>query len=158
MTGDLIGTGGSAERAVTEFRSGLYCSEAVLKVFNDRHGLGLPPRAAPHRDRLRGGTRRVEVPVRVADGRGDGAQPRTRPDRRPRSPRAECFAAVSELHDRFKDAFRATCCRALTRPVEWGSDEHHAYCERFVREATTIAEEILLRSRQGQQAAAAAGR
>ena len=55
------------------------------------------------------------------------------------------FTLAVELHDRFRKQFGQVCCRILTRRQEWGTPEHHAYCERYVQAASEILLEILHR-------------
>ena len=52
---------------------------------------------------------------------------------------------VSELHDAFRDGTgkHVTCCRALTRGMEWGSPERRAQCQRFCALAAGEAARVL---------------
>ena len=43
--------------------------------------------------------------------------------------------AVAELHDQFKAAFKATCCRVLTKALVYGSEEHFHHCARMTGQA-----------------------
>lgn len=131
-----------AEEAVNEFTNGLYCSEAILQVFNKGYNLGLD-----------------EVALKIATGFGVGLggskcccgsltgaamvlsvlKGRTSKEEGVE----ELFALTNLLHDRFRERYKATCCRVLTKNVEWGTPAHHKYCEQFVRGAAEILEEIL---------------
>ena len=39
--------------------------------------------------------------------------------------------AVGELHDQFKTAYKATCCRVLTKSLVYGSNDHFRHCARM---------------------------
>lgn len=134
--------GGSVEDSVNFFKNGLYCSEAILKAFNGHYNLGLSPEVLKIATGFGAGlgaskcccgslTGGVMVLSLVA-GRSTADESET-----------PAFEAVKELHDRFKKTFGATCCRALTKPVEWGAPEHHEYCIQFVRGASELTDEIL---------------
>jgi len=130
------------EDSVQYFRDGLYCSEAILKAFNEHYQLGLSDQF-----------------LKIATGFGAGLGGskcscgsltggvmvlslvfgRTNPDESEQA----AFDTVSALHTDFKDEFKATCCRVLTRNVTWGEPEHHEYCEIFVRRAAEKTNAIL---------------
>jgi C_GCAxxG_C_C family probable redox protein len=57
--------------------------------------------------------------------------------------------AVGELHDRFKDAFKSTCCRALTKPLIYGSDRHFRHCARLTGHAARLTADLLLDRKPG---------
>lgn len=130
------------EDSIKHFRNGLYCSEAILKAFNDHYHMGLS----------------ADV-LKVATGFGAGfggakcscgaltggilvlslAAGRIHPE----ESEQDVFEAVAHLHQEFKSCFKATCCRVLTRQIEWGSPEHHQHCERFVKQAAETTADIL---------------
>ena len=56
-----------------------------------------------------------------------------------------CFELTNELHDKFKDAHGATCCRALWVGLEKLSPERKAKCTEIVVETVKITAEIILR-------------
>lgn len=134
-----------ASQAVDLFRKGLFCSEAILQVFNKHLNLGLNENA-----------------IKMATGFGAGlgaskcccgsltgavlvlsaVKGRTNNN----DTVDEVFALTQELHDRFKQKYKATCCRILTKNVEWGAPEHHQYCEQFVSGAVKILVDILDRT------------
>lgn len=58
----------------------------------------------------------------------------------------EVFSLTNELHNRFKEKYKSTCCRVLTKDVEWGSPEHSKNCEKLVGGAVEILEDILNRN------------
>lgn len=59
--------------------------------------------------------------------------------------KARAKPLVSELHDAFRDGTGrgVTCCRVLTRGMEWGSAERRAQCQRFCALAAGEAARIL---------------
>lgn len=132
----------AVERSVALFNGGLYCSEAILKAFNEEFGLGLAPDA---------------YRIATAFGAGIGASKcacgavtggvlvlslalgRTGADR----PETPAFEAAARLHNRWVAEEGAVCCRVLTRHVVWGSPEHHAACGDKVRAAARLTDEIL---------------
>ncbi|NPV92326.1 MAG: C_GCAxxG_C_C family protein [Firmicutes bacterium] len=131
-----------AEDSVNYFRNGLYCSEAILKAFNQHYKLGLPDEFLKIATGFGAGlgaskcccgsiTGGVMV-LSLVHGRSQEEDPET-----------DAFDAVAELHKRFKKEFKASCCKVLTRPVEWGSPEHHEFCEKYVLRAAEITDEIL---------------
>ena len=132
-----------AEEAVELFEGGLYCSEAILQTYNSRLRLGLNDaalRMATAFGAGLGGSRCLcgalsgavlvasAIKGRTTAGESEGG----------------LFELTQQLHDRFRGRFNATCCRTLTRPVEWGTAEHHLYCNRFVKGAVEILAELLV--------------
>ena len=124
------------------FRNGLYCSEAILKAFNEVYQLGLP-----------------EHLYKIATGFGSGlgesgctcgavtsgvmvlglVAGRTKNYESERA----AFSAVHELHDEFRKNNKALCCRILTKNVAWNSAEHKNQCEAYVLNAAQITEDII---------------
>lgn len=131
-----------AEASVAHFRNRLYCSEAILKAFKEHYDLGLPDQF---------------LKIATSFGVGLGASKcccgsltggilvlslitgRTSAD----ESEGPAFEAAADLHDDFKGRFKATCCRVLTKPIEWGTPEHHKYCEQFVSGAAETTAKIL---------------
>lgn len=124
------------------FRNGIYCSEAVLRAFNEVYGLGYS-----------------EEQYKISTGFGSGLSEsgcccgavtgcvmvlglvagRTKNYESERI----VFTATRELHDRFRTQHKALCCRALTRNVKWNSAEHKIQCEKYVLDAAKITDELL---------------
>jgi C_GCAxxG_C_C family probable redox protein len=59
------------------------------------------------------------------------------------SPR-EVRAASRELHDRFREAHGATCCRVLTKPVKGDPAGHFAKCSGLTRFGAELAARVIL--------------
>lgn len=142
MDKEVSGNTGVVEDSVAYFRDGLYCSEAILKAFNEHYQLGLTDEFLKIATGFGAGlgaskcccgslTGGVMV-LSLVTGRASKEESE-----------APTFDAVNKLHDHFKKTFGATCCRVLTKPVEWGAPEHHEYCVRFVRGAAGMTESIL---------------
>lgn len=124
------------------FRNGLYCSEAILRAFNEVYHLGMPDNF-----------------YKIATGFGSGlgesgctcgavtsgvmvlgiVAGRTKAYESERM----VYLAVNELHKRFKDSQKAICCRILTKNVKWNSAEHKITCENYVLEAARITDDII---------------
>ena len=124
------------------FRNGLYCSEAIVKAFNDVYHLGLPE-----------STRKIATGFALGMGEAGCACGAVTGAvavlgavaGRTRAYQSEGVAhlAAKQLHDHFKTKHKAICCRVLTRSVEWGSAQHKTLCEQYVIDAATITDEIL---------------
>ncbi|PLX73795.1 MAG: hypothetical protein C0614_12560 [Desulfuromonas sp.] len=48
-----------------------------------------------------------------------------------------------QLIDAFREAFRTTCCRGLSKDYRWQSKEHLTNCRNITRRTAAIVEEIL---------------
>lgn len=139
---DYAGLPPAVALSLRYFRNGLYCSEAVLRAFNEVYGLGYS-----------------EDQYKISTGFGSGLSEsgcccgavtgcvmvlglvagRTKNYESERI----VFTATRELHDRFRTKYKALCCRALTHNVKWNSAEHKIQCEEYVLEATKITDELL---------------
>ncbi len=131
-----------ANQAVELFKSGLYCSEAILQVFNKHLNLRLNDAAIKMSTGFGAGLGASKCSCGSLTGAVlvlSAVKGRTSIE----DSVDEVFALTQELHDRFKERYKATCCRVLTKPVEWGAPEHHQYCEQFVSGAVEILVDIL---------------
>jgi C_GCAxxG_C_C family probable redox protein len=52
--------------------------------------------------------------------------------------------AVAKLHDQFKAAHKATCCRVLTKALVYGSRQHFRHCARLTGSAARLTAAIVL--------------
>lgn len=136
-------TDSTVEKAVHEFcDGGLYCSEAILQAFNDDYDLGLTKewyKIATAFGVGLGGSKCCcgcvtgsAIVLSLVTGRNTAEEPED-----------PAFSVASQLHDTFKEKFGATCCRVLTRKVDWLSPEHIAQCAVYVRGAAEITKAIL---------------
>jgi C_GCAxxG_C_C family probable redox protein len=57
----------------------------------------------------------------------------------------KAMALAQELHDRFKEKHKRTCCRWLTRGMTLGSPEHMEQCISFTGEVAEETARIILR-------------
>lgn len=132
----------SVEDSVHYFKNGLYCSEAILKAFNEHYDLGLAPETLKIATGFGAGLGASKCCCGSLTG---GAMVLSLVAGRSTADESEtpAFEAVSALHDKFKQEFGATCCRALTKPVEWGAPEHHEYCVQFVSRAAELTDNYL---------------
>lgn len=127
------------------------CSEALLLAFQEAFGEDLlPPAAVAMSSSFRGGMggagctcgalaagQMVLGSVFGYHGNADGAQdPETVKRAR---------ALFKELHDRFKETSKATCCRALTKGMDHDSPERKENCNRLVRVAAGLTGGIIAR-------------
>lgn len=131
-----------ASQAVDLFKNGLFCSEAILQVFNKHLNLGLNDNAIKMATGFGAGLGASKCCCGALTGAVlvlSAVKGRTNSN----DTVDEVFALTQELHDRFKQKYKATCCRILTKNVEWGAPEHHQYCEQFVSGAVEILVDIL---------------
>lgn len=131
-----------ANQAVELFKQGLYCSEAILQTYNKNLNLGFNEKALKMATGFGAGLGTAKcvcgsltgavLVIGAIKGRIKASESEK-----------EVFDLTRELHDRFKDRFKTTCCRILTRDVEWNTPEHIEFCSRYVYETVEILEEIL---------------
>ncbi len=132
----------TAEFALLYFRNGLYCSEAILRAFNEVYKLGLPGNVYKISTGFGSGlggsgcvcgtVSSATMVFGLAAGRNKSHE----------SEKA-VFSAVKKLHKRFSAEHKALCCRVLTKNVRWGSGKHKKQCESFILDVVIWTEEIL---------------
>ncbi len=131
-----------AALAVVYYRDGLYCSEALLRAFNEVYELGLPENAYKMATGFGSGmaesgcacgtiTSCVMVLGMVVGRTHKGES------------EILVYDAVKKLQDLFKKEYKSACCRVLTKTVTWGSKEHTCLCEKYVVLAACITDQIL---------------
>jgi C_GCAxxG_C_C family probable redox protein len=124
------------------FNNGLSCSESVLRSFNEAYGLDLPENCYKIASALGGGmgesgcvcgaVSACAMVFGLIAGRNDA-----------HGSNRLAYSAANALQQRFKASHRATCCRVLTKGVEWRSADRKSLCNMFVYDASKIAEEII---------------
>ena len=126
------------------FKNGLYCSEAILKAFNEVYGLNFPVEFYKISTGFATGFGVAKCACGALTG---GVMVLSLIAGRNTNYESEqlSFSAVNELHNTFKDLYNAICCRALTKSIEWGSAEHKVFCERYVIDAALITDKIIKR-------------
>lgn len=126
------------------FRNGLYCSEAILRAFNEVYDLNFPEEQYRISTGFATGFGEAKCSCGAVTGGVLVLSLITGRNFNYESERLT-FTLVNELHNRFKEKHKAICCRALTRTVEWGSAEHKILCENYVIYAAQITDEIIKR-------------
>jgi C_GCAxxG_C_C family probable redox protein len=58
---------------------------------------------------------------------------------------AKARTLFKELHDRFRDEHKATCCRVLTKGLKHDSPERQENCKKLVKSAAALAGGIIAR-------------
>lgn len=107
--------------------AGNNCVESIVKTFNDSLGLDLPDISIRMASVLGGGLGRSGCACGALTGSClvlGALVGRRNPEEKPLP---EVYACIHEFHDRFKDHFKATCCRALN-PLEFGTQEYRKHC------------------------------
>ncbi len=126
------------------FQNGLYCSEAILRAFNEAYNLGYPDNQYKIATAFGAGlgesgcscgavTGAIMVLSLIA-GRNHNYE----------SERLS-FTVTNELHDKFRSRYKAMCCRVLTKDFEWNSAEHKFNCEAIVQYVAELTDDIIQR-------------
>jgi cysteine synthase A len=131
-----------AELARHYFRNGYSCSEASIKAFNERYGLGVPGDGRKIATGFGAGLGESGCACGCVTGCVMALSMLAGREHVHESNRM-VFLATHELHDRFRKNNKSTCCRVLTRSVEWLSAEHKQLCENYVADAAAITEDII---------------
>jgi C_GCAxxG_C_C family probable redox protein len=131
------------EDALNFFRNGLYCSEAILKSFKKNGYINAGDEV---------------LNIATSFGVGIGASKcccgsltggvlvlsflfgRNAPEISDKN----AMDTSARLYEEFKNEFGASCCKVLTRSVEWGTPGHHKFCEKYVKRAVEITYNILI--------------
>ncbi len=132
----------AVELSLRYFRNGLYCSEAIIKAFNQIYQLDLPDNAKKIATGFGLGLGEAGCACGAVTGAVavlSAVAGRTKVYESDRVAQL----AVKQLHDRFKARHKAICCRVLTRSIEWGSAQHKMLCEQYVIDSAVITDEIL---------------
>lgn len=139
-------------RAVTAdaeelFRSGFFCSEAVVSAIRTHFELDIPeaviamasgfPVGIGRSGCLCGAVSGGVMALGLFFGRTVPGDPKS----------AHCMALAKELHDWFKEANGkgTLCCRALTREFDLSKGEHRQQCIRFTGMVAGKVAEIIIR-------------
>jgi C_GCAxxG_C_C family probable redox protein len=129
-------------KALKYFRNGLYCSEAMVKAFSESYDLKTPPDANRFLTGFGSGLGESGCACGAVTGcvfvLGAAAGRLYNYE----SERA-LYTAVHKLHEEFRKAHKAVCCRILTKNVAWNSAEHRIQCEKYMLTAADITDAIL---------------
>ena len=132
----------SVALSVRYFQNGLYCSEAILRAFNETYHLGFPPEQYKIATAFGSGLGESGCSCGAVTGAAMVLSLIAGRCHNYESERLS-FTSVNHLHDRFRAIHKAMCCRVLTAHVEWNSAEHKRNCEALVHDAAALAEEII---------------
>ena len=126
----------------------LCCSEAVIVTLNQGFGGGLSPEAA------------LQLGAGFCHGMGEagctcGALSGSvavmglflGPHGKNGCNKKKFRAIIKEMHDRFRERFRATCCRVLSKKVKHDEKARRANCLQLTRGGAEIAVRLLLAAR-----------
>ena len=131
------------DHAVSLFLDGgFYCSEAILKAYNEGLNIGLDEKALKMATGFGVGFGGAQCSCGSVTGAvlaASALKGRTAGN----ESEAPAFLAAQKIHDEFKAKYKAICCRALTKDVVWGTPEHTQFCSRYVRSAAEILSGIL---------------
>jgi cysteine synthase A len=128
--------------SVRYFQNGLYCSEAILRAFNEIYQLGFPEDQYKISTAFGSGLGESGCSCGAVTGAAMVLSLIAGRNHNYESERVS-FTAVNKLHDSFRTAHKALCCRILTKDFEWNSAEHKKNCEKLVQDAAEIAEAII---------------
>jgi len=126
------------------FRNGFYCSEAILRAFNEVYDLKFPEQFYKISTAFGSGFGEAKCGCGAVTG---GILVLSLIAGRNINYESErlAFSVTNELHDRFRETHKALCCRVLTRSIKWGSGEHKILCEKYVIEAARITDDLIKR-------------
>jgi len=126
------------------FQNGLYCSEAILRAFNEVYDLKFPEQFYKISTAFGAGLGEAKCSCGAVTG---GVLVLSIIAGRNINYESErlAFSVTNELHDKFKEKHKAMCCRVLTRSIKWGSGEHKILCEKYVIDAAQITDDLIKR-------------
>jgi C_GCAxxG_C_C family probable redox protein len=124
------------------YMEGFYCSEAILRVYNQRLNLNLNENALKMATAFGAGlggskcccgalTGAIMV-LSAVKGRTD-----------PGESEAEIFILTARFHDRFKKRFGSSCCKVLSKGYAWASAAHKACCADVTKGCAELLSETL---------------
>lgn len=134
------------EDAVKIFTFGFACSESVIATLRDALDLDIPDSAIAMSSgfpwglggagclcgAVAGGT----MCIGFLYGRSKPGDPRN----------VRCFELTKEFHDKFKEKFKAACCRVLIKDYpDKNSQERKCHCIEMVKFTVVTVTEILIR-------------
>lgn len=127
---------------------GFCCSESVLLMLNQGFGGGLPPEAV------------TSMGAGFCEGMGGagctcgslsggiiGLGIFLGPYQKKGLRKKAFYKVTREMHDQFRDRFRATCCRVLSKKVKHDRKMHLENCKLLTIGGAEIATELLLEAR-----------
>lgn len=124
------------------FQNGLFCSEAVVRGFNEAYNLGLGEDQYKISTAFAGGMGESGCACGAVTGCVMAISLIVGRNHNYESERV-AFTATKRLHDEFRKKHKALCCRALTNNFTWNSADHKLNCEDLVRDAAIITDRII---------------
>lgn len=136
-------------RAEAYYRNGdYYCSEAIVKTIKDELGLDISDKVIAMASgfpvgigtagctcgALSGGV----MSLGLFFGRETAKDPRV----------SHAMRLSKELHDDFKNTYKSTCCRVLTRGMDLGAKEHLDQCVAITGHVAAKTASIILREQE----------
>ncbi len=128
------------------------CSEALILAFQEPLGEYLPDAAVAAASAFRGGLGGAgclcgalaagQMILGAVFGYRGGPQGGAERDQ---EAVARARALFKELHDRFRDEHKATCCRVLTKGLSHEAPERREKCKHLVQSAAALASGIIAR-------------
>jgi len=141
---EIVSLAGQRAANIYEAR-GYCCAEAVVAMLNGAFGGGLPPELAAQ---LGSGFCHGMGGAGCVCGALAGAEIGLSLFLGPRQPhglkKKEFEKVAKEMHDRFRERFGATCCRALLKRRK---ERQGASCKELTRGGAELAAELLLKNR-----------
>jgi cysteine synthase A len=132
----------AAALSLRYFRNGLYCSEAILRAFNEAYELCLEEKYYKIATGFGSGMGESGCTCGAVTGAVMALGLIAGRSKNYESERI-VYTATRELHDKFRAKHKALCCRVLTKNVIWNSAEHKILCEKYVLDAARLADEII---------------
>ena len=124
------------------FQNGLFCSEAVVRGFNEAYNLGLSEDQYKISTAFAGGMGESGCACGAVTGCVMAISLIVGRNHNYESERV-AFTATKKLHDKFREKHKALCCRVLTNNFTWNSADHKLNCEDLVRDAALITDQII---------------
>lgn len=129
-------------------KGGYFCSEAIIKAFNENLEMGLSDMAIKMASgfpvgvgkakclcgAVSGGSMILSAYFGRVEGKG------------PKDPETlKCLELNNEIVTKFKERNKVCCCSILTKGMDFGIGEHKEQCVRFTKEVAQDVAEILAR-------------
>lgn len=123
------------------FRNGFYCSEAMVRAFNEVYELGLQESVYKMSTGFGSGLGESGCACGAVTG-GVSLIGLVAGREKVYESERIAYLAVKKLHDGFRAKHKAMCCRVLTKTVKWNSAEHKKLCEQYVIDAAVLTDDL----------------
>jgi cysteine synthase A len=132
------------------FRNGSYCSESVLRAFNEIYNLDYTGEDYKITTGFAAGFGESGCACGALTGCIMVISLLAGRSRNFESERL-AFTLVNQLHELFRAKHNAACCRILTRAFDWNSAERRAQCEEYVVSAAGITEMLIQKNLEARE-------